>query len=130
VQLHSNSEHQPQTTVQVHVMTKGSIAMNPTVLNYGDIAFTSEPGKENPTTKEITLTRVDGTFQIKDVTITNPNYKATVNAVTPGQQYRVQVTFTPPVRKSGKQTEAGELVIHTDDPQEPSMRVQLVARSL
>jgi hypothetical protein len=130
VQLHTNSAKMPVTTVQVHVMTKGSIAMSPTVLNYGDIAFASEPGKETPTTKEITLTRVDGKFQIKDVTISNPNYKATVDAVTPGQQYRVQVTFTPPLRKQGKQTEAGELVIHTDDPEEPSMRVQLVARSL
>jgi len=130
VQLHTNSTKMPVTTVQVHVMTKGSIAMSPTVLNYGDIAFASEPGKQTPTTKEITLTRVDGKFQIKDVTISNPNYKAKVDAVTPGQQYRVQVTFTPPVRKQGKQTEAGELVIHTDDPEEPSMRVQLVARSL
>ena len=120
----------PVTTMQVHVMTKGSIAMNPTVLNYGEVAFTTTAGKETTTTKEITITRADGKFQIRDVTVTNPNYKAVVNAVTPGQQYRVQVTFTPPLRTTGKQTEAGELVIHTDDPQEPSMRVQLVARSL
>jgi hypothetical protein len=130
VQVRSNSTRMPVTTVQVHVMTKGSIAMSPTVLNYGDVAFTVTEGKETPTTKEITLTRADGKFQIKDVTVSNPHYKAVVNAVTPGQQYRVQVTFTPPLRKDGKQTEAGELVIHTDDPQEPSMRVQLVARSL
>ena len=130
LQVRSNSTRMPVTTLQVHVMTKGSIAMSPTVLNYGDVAFTVTEGKETPTTKEITLTRADGKFQIRDVTVTNPHYKAVVNAVTPGQQYRVQVTFTPPLRKDGKQTEAGELVIHTDDPQEPSMRVQLVARSL
>jgi hypothetical protein len=130
VQVHTNSTRMPITTLQVHVMTKGSIALTPTVLNYGEIAFASAPGKEAPTTKEITLTRADGKFQIRDISVSNPNYKATVDTVTPGQQYRVQVTFTPPVRTSGKQTEAGELVIHTDDPQEPSMRVQLVARSL
>ena len=71
--------------------------MNPTVLNYGEVAFTTTAGKETTTTKEITITRADGKFQIRDVTVTNPNYKAVVNAVTPGQQYRVQVTFTPPM---------------------------------
>jgi hypothetical protein len=114
----------------VHVMTKGSISLNPTVLNYGDVRFNDAAGREPPTTKTLTVTRTSGQFQIKDVTVSNPNYKAVVDPVTPGQQYRVQVTFTPPLRKPTKQTEAGELVIHTDDPQEPSLRVQLVARSL
>jgi Protein of unknown function (DUF1573) len=127
--VHTNSTRMPVATVQVHVMTKGSISMSPTVLNYGEVAFADAPGKETPATKAITLTRASGKFQIKDVTVSNPNYKATVDAVTPGLQYRVQVTFTPPVRTQGKQTEAGELVIHTDDPQEPAMRVQLIARS-
>ena len=61
--------------------------------------------------------------------MSNPNYKAVVDPVTPGHQYRVQVTFTPPSRKPGKQTESGEMIIHTDDPKEPAVRVQLVARS-
>jgi hypothetical protein len=129
LQVHSNSKHMPITTLQVHVLTKGSIAMSPTVLNYGELAFSDKPGQQAPTMKEITLTRAEGSFQIKDVSVSNPNYTAKVNAVTPGLQYRVQVTFTPPVRTQPKQTEAGELVIHTDDPNEPAMRVQLVARS-
>jgi hypothetical protein len=120
----------PITTVQVHVMTKGLISSSHDKCSITEISRLPAPGKEAPTTKEITITRADGKFQIRDVTVSNPNYKAKVDAVTPGQQYRVQVTFTPPVRTGGKQTEAGELVIHTDDPQEPSMRVQLVARSL
>jgi len=33
------------------------------------------------------------------------------------------------VRKNARQAEVGEMIIHTDDPQEPAMRVQLVARS-
>jgi len=52
-----------------------------------------------------------------------------VDTVTQGQQYRIRVTFTPPARKAAQQTEAGELVIRTDDPQEPTLRVQLVARA-
>lgn len=130
VLVRTNSKHMPVATIQVHVMTKGSISMSPTVLNYGEVAFATAPGQETPTTREIMLTRPDGKFKIREVVVSNPNYKATVTEVTPGQRYRVQVTFTPPVRTSGKQTEAGELVIHTDDPQEPSMRVQLLARAL
>lgn len=130
IEVHTNSTRMPVATVPVHVMTKSSISMSPTVLNYGEVAFASTPGNQTPATKSITLTRPDGKFQIKDVTVSNPNYKATIAAVTPGLQYRVEVTFTPPLRKQGKQTEAGELVIHTDDPQEPAMRVQLIAHSL
>ena len=128
--VHSNSERAPMTTVQVHVMTKGSITMSPSMLNFGSVRFTERPGQETTATKAITLSRAGGTFKIKDVTVSNPNYKAVVDAVTPGQQYRVQVTFTPPVRnKQVKQTEAGEMIIHTDDPKEPAVRVQLLARA-
>jgi len=130
INLHSNSTHMPMTTIQVHVMTKGSIEMSPTVLNYGTLPFASAPGQQPPTTRQVTISRADGQFQIRDVSVSNPNYKVTVEAVTPGRQYRVGVTFTPPVRTGDKQTEAGELVIHTDDPTEPLMRVQLIARSL
>ena len=70
-----------------------------------------------------------GGFKITDVAINNDSYKAVVDPVLPGQQYRIQVTFTPPVRKMARQTEVGEMIIHTDDPNEPAVRVQLVARS-
>ena len=128
--LFTNSEKSPTTTVQVHVMTKGSITMSPSMLNFGSVRFAEQPGTETTATKAITLTRAGGAFKIKDVTVSNPNYKAVVDAVTPGQQYRVQVTFTPPARtKQLKQTESGEMIIHTDDPQEPAVRVQLLARA-
>jgi hypothetical protein len=130
VQVRTNSTRMPVATVQVHVMTRAAISLSPTVLDYGDVAFASAAGEQKPVTGEITVKRADGTFQIREVTVTNPNYRATVDAVTPGQQYRVHVTFTPPVRTQGKQTEAGELVIHTDDPREPAMRVRLVASAL
>jgi hypothetical protein len=125
----TNSTKSPEATVQVHVMTKGSITLSPTILNYGAVKFTDENGPGAPETKALTVTKSSGPFKIKDVALSNPNFKAVVDPVTPGQQYRIQVTFTPPVRKQAKQTEAGEMIIHTDDPQEPSVRVQLVARS-
>jgi hypothetical protein len=127
--LATNSTKWPETTVQVHVMTKGSITISPSILNFGAVKFSDQNGAGTPATKAITVTKSNGQFKIKDVTVSNPNYKAVVDPVTPGQQYRVQVTFTPPVRKQAKHTESGEMIIHTDDPKEPAVRVQLIARS-
>ena len=129
ITVSTNSKRAPETTVQVHVMTKGSITLSPEILNYGAVKFTDENGPGTPETKALTVTRTAGGFKIKDVSINNDNFKAVVDPVSAGQQYRVQVTFTPPVRKTARQTEVGELIIHTDDPSEPSVRVQLVARS-
>jgi hypothetical protein len=129
ITVSTNSKRAPETAVQVHVMTKGSITLSPTILNYGAVKFTDNNGPGTPETKAITVTKTAGGFKITDVSINNDSYKAVVDPVMPGQQYRIQVTFTPPVRKTARQTEAGEMIIHTDDPNEPAVRVQLVARS-
>jgi hypothetical protein len=125
----TNSKLAPEAVVQVHVMTKGSITLSPTILNYGAVKFTDENGPGTPETKALTVTKTAGGFKIKDVAIDNSNFKAVVDPVAAGQQYRIQVTFTPPVRKTAKQAEVGQMIIHTDDPQEPAVSVQLVARS-
>ena len=126
----TNSTKAPETTLQVHVMTKGAISINPSLLNYGAIKFTDGNGTGTPSTKALTVTKATGEFQIKDVSISNSNFKAVVDPVTPGKQYRLQVTFTPPARNNKeRQSETGELIIHTDDPKEPAVRVQLVARA-
>lgn len=127
--IHTNSTRVPETTLQVHVMTKSSIMLSPTVLNYGEVKFTDETGAGQPSTKVLTVTKSTGKFKIVNVKTSNPNFTALVEPVTPDQQYKVKVTFTPPTRKHSKQTESGEMIIRTDDPQEPSLRVQLVARS-
>jgi len=129
ITLTSNSPKWPETTVQVHVMTKGSITISPSILNFGPVKFSDDNGPGTPATKGLVVTKTGAPFKIKNVTITNPNYKAEVNTVTDGQQYRIEVTFTPPVRRPSKHTEAGEMMIHTDDPKEPAIRVQLVARA-
>jgi len=128
--VHTNSKKSPDTTLQVHVMTKGSITLSPTTLNFGEVQFTAQNAPPVTATKAIVVTKATGKFQIKEVTVSNPNFKTALEPMTPGQQYRVQVTFTPPVRKQSKQTESGEMIIHTDDPQEPALRVQLLARSI
>jgi hypothetical protein len=127
--LHTNSQKVPTTALQVHVMTKSAIMLSPTVLNYGSVKFTDATSKGAPSSKTVTITNATGKFKITEVETSNPNFTAAVNTVTPDQQYRVTVTFTPPTRKQAKQTESGEMIIHTDDPQEPSLRVQLLARA-
>jgi hypothetical protein len=125
----TNSKRAPETTMQVHVMTKGSITPSPSILNYGAVKFTDDNGPGTPETKALTVTRAGLSFKIRDVAISNSNFKATVDTVSPGQQYRIQVTFTPPVLKKARQAEVGEMIIHTDDPKEPAVRVQLMARA-
>jgi hypothetical protein len=128
--VHSNSKKSPDTTLQVHVMTKSSILLSPSVLNYGEVKFTDQKGPGVPATKTLTVTKATGKLRITEVTTSNPNFVAALETVTPDQQYKVKVTFTPPARKQSKQTESGEMIIKTDDPQEPMLRVQLVARSI
>jgi len=128
--VHTNSKKSPDTTMQVHVMTKGSITISPQMINFGAVKFSDKNGAGTPATKAIVVTKASGKFTIKNVTISNPGFKAFINTVTEGQQYRIEVTFTPPAKKQIKQTEAGEMIINTDDPQEPALRVQLIAHSM
>lgn len=128
--IHTNSTKMPDTNIQVHVMTKSSILLAPNVLNYGEVKFADKQGPGTPSTKVLTITRAAGKLKITNVTTSNPNFKAVLETVTPDQQYRVKVTFTPPERRTTRQTESGEMTISTNDPQEPTLKVQLVARSL
>jgi hypothetical protein len=127
--VHTNSKKMPETSLQVHIMTKSSIMVSPSVLNYGQVKFGDAKGPGAQSTKSITVTKATGKIKITDVTTSNPNFKATLETVIPDQQYKVKVVFTPPLRKTSKQTESGEMVLQTNDPQEPTLRVQMVARS-
>lgn len=127
--IHTNSKNAPQTKLQVQVMTKGSISVSPGSVNFGVVKFTDENGPGTPATRSIIASKATGQFAIKEITVNNPEFVAALEPVTPGQQYRIQVTFTPPTRKSAGQTEFAEMVIHTDDPLEPTLKVQLLARS-
>jgi len=128
--IHTTSKKAPDTTLQVHVMTKSSILLSPSVINFGDVKFSDAKGPGTTATKALTVTRTAGKLKITDVTSSNPNFTVKLETLTPDQQYKIMVKFTPPVRKQVKQTETGEMVIKTDDPQEPLLRVQLVARAM
>ncbi len=129
ITVHTNSEKSPDAIIQVHVMTKGSISVTPSTLNYGTVPFGNKgPGK--PVTKSIMVLRTTGEFTIKDISISNKNFTAKVAPVQAGKQYKVDVTFVPPAEKEISQREMGEMIITTDDPHEPSVRVNLIARAL
>jgi hypothetical protein len=130
VTVKTNSEKSPETILQVHVMTKGSISVTPQTLNYGVVEFGAKGAKGEPVTKTVMILKTDGTFELKDVVIDNKNFTAKIEPVEPGKQYKVDVTFVPPAKTSASHREVGELVIGTSDPREPSVKVHLVARAM
>jgi hypothetical protein len=115
----------------VQVMTKGNITVSPSSVNFGNVAFAAKDKDASPVTRTLMLIKNSGDgLDVKDVKIDNPNFKATFAPVTPGKQFKVEVTFQPPLKRSPTQRETGELIINTNDPREPSVRVHLVARAI
>lgn len=131
VTIKTNSTNAPETKLQVQVMTKGNITVSPSSVNFGNVTFTAKDKEASPVTRTVMLIKNSGDgLDVKDVKIDNPNFKATFAPVTPGKQFKVEVTFQPPLKRSPTQRETGELIINTNDPREPSVRVHLVARAI
>lgn len=128
--LHTNSEKAPEKVLQVQVVTKGSITVQPTTLNYGAIPFAKKDEKAKPARRSVTLIKSEGTFGITDIQFSSNLYDAKVNEVVPGKRYAIEVEFKPPVKIQVRQREVGEMIVHTDDPTEPTLRVKLVARAM
>ncbi len=131
VTIKTNSTNAPESKLQVQVMTKGNITVSPSSVNFGNVAFAAKDKTASPVTRTVMVIRNSGEgLDVKDVKVDNPNFKATVEPVTPGKQFKVEVTFSPPLKRSPTQRETGELIINTNDPREPSVRVHLVARAM
>ncbi len=128
--LHTNSKESPTSPVQVHVVTKGSINVNPAIVNFGPVRFADSIGGSQDVTRAVIVSRSSGDFSIKDVQLSNPNFKASVAPVADGSQYRIEVTFTPPLKKPTSQSETSDMLILTSDPEEPSIRVTVSARAI
>ena len=128
--VNTNSEHSPETVVQVQVVTKGSITVQPSTVNFGGVQFAQRDEEANAVHKNVTLIRSQGEFAIRDIEFSSDRYEANLAEVVPGKRYNVEVTFHPPVKKLPRQREVGEMIIHTDDPNEPTLRVKLVARAM
>jgi len=126
--INCNSEHTPEKIVQINVNTRGSIVVQPSTINFGSITndvISAPPGQGLE--KAVTIFKVNGDFNIRDVKFSSSYYKADIEPLEDGKKYKVTVSFRPPVHKSSY---VDEMVINTDDPQEPSVRVRLLARGI
>ena len=54
-------------------------------------------------------------------------YEASIESVEEGKKYKVKVNFRP---GADQKSYVDEMIINTDDPQEPSIRVRLIARGV
>lgn len=131
VTIHTNSTNAPETKLQVQVMTKGNITVSPSSVNFGNVAFAAKDKQASPVTRTIMVIKNSGEgLDLKNLKIDNPNFKATIAPVTPGKQFKVEVTFQPPLKREASQREIGELIINTNDPREPMVSVRLSARAM
>ena len=130
ITVKTNSTKAPETKIQVQVMTKGNITVSPSSVNFGNVPFAAKDKTAAPVTRTIMVIKNSGEgLDLKDVKIDNPNFKAKVEPVTPGKQFKVEITFQPPLKKTTVQRETGELIINTNDPREPMVRVHVVAKA-
>ena len=128
--IHTNSKRAPDQVIQVQVMTTGTITVQPTFVNFGRVRFGDDGKNGDVLEKSVTLIRSQGDFAISDLSVNNVNFHTEVVEEVPGKRYKVNIKFTAPPRTRGGQAESGELIIHTNVPTEPNVRVQLVARAL
>jgi len=119
----TNSKNSPDKVVQVNVVTRGAIIVHPSTLNFGGVRSASE----TPVEKILTVSKVKGDFSIEDVSFSSDSYEASVEQVDEGKKYKVTVRFLPVV---DQKSYADQMFIRTNDPQEPSIRVRLIARGI
>ncbi len=119
----TNSENTPDKVIQINVVTRGAIIVQPSTLNFGNVRSTNVTGVE----KIITVSKIVGDFRIRDVAFSSNFYEASVESVEDGKKYKIKVNFRPGV---DQKSYVDEMIINTDDPQEPSIRVRLIARGV
>jgi len=103
------------------------IVCQPTQVNFGARQFNDAGGLVKTAVQSVEVFKIDGVFQIRNVEFSSPDYKAEIEPVEPGKRYRVLVTFVPATKKRNYQD---EMIINTDDPQEPTVRVNILAHGL
>ncbi len=127
---HTNSKLSPKTEIPVNVMTRGDISVSPITLNFGDVRFGDNAAEGAPVTKSVIVSKPTGEFRIASIDLNNANFRAVTETVMDGRQYRVLVTFRPPMKRPDRNNEIAEMIIHTNDSLEPAIRVQVVARAM
>jgi len=128
--VYTTSEKAPTKAVQIQVITQGAITVQPKQVNFGTVKSDQEGKAGDPVTRNVMVIKVKGEFSIKDLAFSTDDFEGEVESVEPGKRYNVKVTFNPPNGVTKRMTHIGELTIVTDDPQEPELKVRLVARSM
>jgi hypothetical protein len=130
ITVHTNSERSPTKTVQVQVITKGAITVQPKSVNFGTVGFGTDGEPAKPVSRNVIVMKTTGDFSIQDLSFSTDKFQGEVEPVQPGKRYNIKVTFLPPEKRQPRQTHVGEMTIRTDDPKEPELKVRLVARSM
>ena len=128
--VHTNSKRAPKSEIQVNVTTKGTISVSPMTLNFGAVRFGDRVSEGTPVTKSVVVYKSTGSFVVTGVDLNNAAFSAVPEPVAGGNQYRVLVTFRPPMKRQNRHLESADMIIHTNDSLEPAIRVSVVARAM
>jgi hypothetical protein len=124
--VQTNHKESPEKIIQVNVVTIGSIIVQPNTVNFGNVPASSATSGES-VEQEITVFAVRGDFNITNIEFSSAQYQASVEPIEDGKKYKVTVGFRPEMQRRNY---SDEMLIKTDDPSEPSLRVRLVARGV
>lgn len=128
VTVHSNSAGMPERIIQVQVIAKGTITKQPQMVNFGRIPF-GLTGKDGPKVgRTVTLLKGSGSFEILGIDFDSDRFESSTERLGPGH-YQVRITFTPPTKQAVRQKVEAEMLVRTDDPREPLIRMRLIARA-
>jgi hypothetical protein len=128
--VHTNSEKAPESSIQVQVTTRGEITVQPQQVNFGQVQFGSSGSNGKPVERNVTLLKTTGEFEISDITFNSDQFEAEIEPMIPGRRYQIRVKFTPPKQTRPRESVVSEMLVHTNDPHEPTVRVKLRARSM
>lgn len=128
VTVRSNSAGMPEMIIQVQVIAKGTITKQPQMVNYGRVPF-GLTGKDGaPVRRTVMLLKGSGDFEVLEVDIDSDRFETKVERIDTGK-YQLNVTFTPPTKQAVRQKVEAVMLVRTDDPREPVIRIRLIARA-
>ena len=127
--IKTNSEVSPEKIVQVNVTTRGAIVVQPSTVNFGSVKNVpdSPVGGPGDVERQVTVYKLKGDFTIDDIKFSSGFYQADIKEIEEHKRFLVTVKFHP---GATKKSYIDEMIIMTSDPQEPALRIRLVARGL
>jgi len=124
IYLDTNSENEPEKVIEINVATRGAIVVHPSTVNFGRVS--AQNAEDDVIERVVTVYKLSGSFEIKGVEFSSGFYEADIEALEEGRKYRVKVRIRP----GSKDSYIDEMIINTNDPQEPSVKVRLLARGV